>query len=76
MGNVEEIGLLKMDFLGLKNLTIIDNTLKLVQRKTGKRLNLLTIPMQDQKTLQLFRQADMVGIFQFESSGIKTFFAD
>ncbi|AEB29702.1 DNA polymerase III subunit alpha [Carnobacterium sp. 17-4] len=71
MGNVEEIGLLKMDFLGLKNLTIIDNTLKLVQRETGKRLDLLTIPMQDQETLQLFRQADMVGIFQFESTGIK-----
>ncbi|WP_035053234.1 DNA polymerase III subunit alpha [Carnobacterium pleistocenium] len=71
MGNVEEIGLLKMDFLGLKNLTIIDNALKLIQRETGKRINLLKISMQDQKTLQLFRQADMVGIFQFESEGIK-----
>ena len=72
MGNVEEIGLLKMDFLGLKNLSIIDNALKLVQRETGKRLNLLNIPMQDQETLQLFRKGDMVGIFQFESAGIKS----
>ena len=72
MGNVEEIGLLKMDFLGLKNLSIIDNVLKLVQRETGKRLNLLNIPMQDQETLQLFRKGDMVGIFQFESAGIKS----
>ena len=71
MGNVEEIGLLKMDFLGLKNLSIIDNALKLVQRETGKRLDLLNIPMQDQETLQLFRKGDMVGIFQFESAGIK-----
>lgn len=72
MGNVEEIGLLKMDFLGLKNLSIIDNALNLVQRETGKRLNLLNIPMQDQETLQLFRKGDMVGIFQFESAGIKS----
>lgn len=72
MGNVEEIGLLKMDFLGLKNLSIIDNALKLIQRETGERLNLLNIPMQDQETLQLFRKGDMVGIFQFESAGIKS----
>lgn len=71
MGNVEEIGLLKMDFLGLKNLTIIDNALKLIQKQTGKRIDLLKIPMQDQETLHLFRQADTVGIFQFESAGIK-----
>ena len=71
MGIVEEIGLLKMDFLGLKNLSIINNTLKMIQSETGKRINLLSIPMQDQDTLQLFRQADMVGIFQFESAGIK-----
>jgi len=72
MGNVEEIGLLKMDFLGLKNLTIIDNALKLIQRETGERIDLLKISMQDQETLRLFRQADMVGIFQFESAGIKS----
>ncbi|WP_414838480.1 DNA polymerase III subunit alpha [Carnobacterium sp. TMP28] len=71
MGNVEEIGLLKMDFLGLKNLSIIDNTLKLIKKQTQEDVNLLAIPMNDSQTLELFAKADTVGIFQFESSGIK-----
>ena len=71
MGNVEEIGLLKMDFLGLKNLSIIDNTLKLIKKETHQEVNLLSIPMDDSLTLELFAKADTVGIFQFESNGIK-----
>lgn len=71
MGNVEEIGLLKMDFLGLKNLSIIDHTLKLIKKETQTNVNLLDIPMDDPLTLKLFAKADTVGIFQFESSGIK-----
>lgn len=71
MGNVEEIGLLKMDFLGLKNLSIIDNTLKLIKKQTQADVNLLAIPMDDPLTLELFAKADTVGIFQFESNGIK-----
>lgn len=71
MGNVEEIGLLKMDFLGLKNLTILGDALNIVQKDTGKRLQTQDIPMDDPQTLNLFQQADTVGIFQFESAGIK-----
>lgn len=71
MGNVEEIGLLKMDFLGLKNLSIIDNTLKFIKKETNTDINLLDIPMDDPLTLELFTKADTVGIFQFESNGIK-----
>lgn len=71
MGNVEEIGLLKMDFLGLKNLSIIDNTLKLIKREEHIQLDLLKIPMDDQAALTIFKRADTVGIFQFESAGIK-----
>lgn len=71
MGNVEEIGLLKMDFLGLKNLSIIDNTLKLIKKETHEEVNLLSIPMDDASTLKLFAKADTSGIFQFESNGIK-----
>lgn len=71
MGNVEEIGLLKMDFLGLKNLTILGDALKTVEYDTGKQIRLQDIPMDDKETLELFQKADTVGIFQFESNGIK-----
>lgn len=71
MGNIEEIGLLKMDFLGLKNLTILGDALKTIEYDTGKTLRLQDIPMDDKETLALFQKADTVGIFQFESSGIK-----
>ncbi|MBM6613702.1 DNA polymerase III subunit alpha [Desemzia sp. RIT804] len=71
MGNVEEIGLLKMDFLGLKNLTILGEALKIVQQDTGNLLQTQDIPMDDPETLNLFQRADTVGIFQFESGGIK-----
>ena len=71
MGNVEEIGLLKMDFLGLKNLTILGEALKIIQQDTGKRLQTQDMPMNDPQTLELFQRAYTVGIFQFESGGIK-----
>lgn len=71
MGNVEEIGLLKIDFLGLKNLSIIDHTLKLIKREKKIELDLLSIPMDDPATLEIFSKAETIGIFQFESAGIK-----
>lgn len=71
MGNIEEIGLLKMDFLGLKNLTILNDAVKLAERQAQKTIDIFSIPVDDQKTLELFRNADMNGIFQFESKGIK-----
>lgn len=73
MEYMEELGLLKMDFLGLKNLTIIDNMIKGIFYKTGKRLKLSEIPFNDEKTLNLFYNANTVGIFQFESNGMKSF---
>lgn len=71
MGNVEEIGLLKMDFLGLRNLQILDNALQLVKRENGEIVDIHSIPMDDQTTLEIFRKADTSGVFQFESTGIK-----
>lgn len=71
MGEVEEIGLLKMDFLGLRNLSIIGNALSSIEYQTGRPLSLEDIPLDDDKTLELFRQGNTVGVFQFESKGIK-----
>lgn len=71
MGNVEEIGLLKMDFLGLKNLTILNNAVQLAEKENQQKLDVFSFPMNDPKTMELFRRADTNGIFQFESPGIK-----
>lgn len=71
MGDVEAIGLLKMDFLGLRNLAIIGNTIDDIFYQTKERIDLETIPIDDEKTLELFRKGQTIGIFQFESSGIK-----
>ncbi len=68
---VEKIGLLKMDFLGLKNLTIIENTLKIVEKTTGKKINIETIPLDDLDTYQLLQRGDTTGVFQLESGGMK-----
>lgn len=71
MGNVEEIGLLKMDFLGLKNLTILSNTLNFIKNGQNTSIDLKEIPLDDDQTLELFRKGDTSGIFQFESDGIR-----
>lgn len=71
MGNIEEIGLLKMDFLGLKNLTILNDAVRLAEQQTQTSIDIFSIPVDDEKTLQLFQQADTNGIFQFESPGIR-----
>ncbi|SPC38569.1 DNA polymerase III subunit alpha [Latilactobacillus fuchuensis] len=71
MGNVEELGLLKIDFLGLRNLGILANIVKLVGQQTGQSFDPHQIPLDDQATLALFQQGDTNGIFQFESAGIK-----
>ena len=70
---LEDLGLLKMDFLGLKNLTIIDNILKLINEKSDKILKFNDIPLDDNKTNQVFQNGDTEGIFQFESAGMKEF---
>lgn len=68
---VEKIGLLKMDFLGLRNLTIIENALKIIKKTVGDEINIEDIPLDDQKTLALLQRGDTTGIFQLESSGMK-----
>ncbi|MGH7195967.1 MAG: DNA polymerase III subunit alpha [Candidatus Saccharimonadales bacterium] len=73
MGPIEEIGLLKMDFLGLSNLTIINNALRIIRRVYGNDISLNDIPNDDEKTIDLFARADTTGIFQFESAGMKRY---
>ena len=69
MNELESLGLLKMDFLALKNLTIIKNTIK----KIDDNFNLMAIPLNDEKVYNLFKEAHTLGIFQFESFGMKSF---
>ncbi|HVX48399.1 MAG TPA: DNA polymerase III subunit alpha [Candidatus Saccharimonadales bacterium] len=73
MGPIEELGLLKMDFLGLSNLTILNNALRIVRKVYGKKIELSEIPNDDDKTLALFRSGDTTGVFQFESAGMKRY---
>ena len=68
---LEELGLVKMDFLALTNLTIIKEVVKLIKESTGINIDLSSIPYDDKKTLELFKEADTVGVFQFESSGMR-----
>jgi DNA polymerase-3 subunit alpha len=73
MGPVEELGLLKMDFLGLSNLTIIKNALRIIRRVYGKNIDIDQIPLDDKKTLELFQRGETTGVFQFESAGMKRY---
>ncbi len=73
MEYLEDLGLLKMDFLALRNLTIIQNVLELIEKETGKKINLAEIPLDDKVTLNVFKSVDTEGIFQYESSGMKNF---
>lgn len=73
MHAIEDLGLLKMDFLGLKNLSIIENTINLIEARHGKRVNLDKIPLDDKKTYKLFQEARTTGVFQLESAGMKRY---
>ena len=73
MHGVEELGLLKMDFLGLANLTIIEETLKEVKKNHGVDINIDDIPLDDKKTFKLLQDALTTGVFQLESSGMKRY---
>ncbi len=68
---VEEFGLLKMDFLGLKTLTILNDALALIKENHGVEIDLDAIPLDDPDTYRLFQKGDTVAIFQFESSGMR-----
>ena len=71
MKPIEEIGLLKMDFLGLRNLDVIEDTLSIIERSTGERLDMTALPLDDEKTYAMMAQGDSVGVFQFESEGMR-----
>jgi DNA polymerase-3 subunit alpha len=73
MGQVEEIGLLKMDFLGLSNLTIINNTLRIIRKVYKAEIDLGTIPLDDGSAYELLGSGDTTGVFQLESAGMKRY---
>jgi DNA polymerase-3 subunit alpha len=73
MNPIEELGLLKMDFLGLSNLTIIKNALRIVDKVYGENIDIATVPLDDEKTFKLFQRGDTTGVFQFESAGMKRY---
>ena len=70
---VEDLGLLKMDFLGLKNLTILETALEIIEKTTGQNLDLDKISLNDQKTFNLLKQGQTTGVFQLESSGMRRY---
>ncbi len=74
--HVESVGLLKMDFLGLKTLSIIKDALDNIKRSRGIIIDLENLPLDDKKTFQLFSNGETTGIFQFESTGMKRYLRD
>ncbi|HPT08634.1 MAG TPA: DNA polymerase III subunit alpha [bacterium] len=73
---VEDLGLLKIDFLGLKNLTIIESAIKIIKNTRGLELDIDKIPTDDKDSFVLFQKAETTGVFQFESSGMKRYLKD
>jgi DNA polymerase-3 subunit alpha len=71
MKPIEQIGLLKMDFLGLRNLDVIEDALDIVERSSGERPNMTTLPLDDAKTYEMLARGDSIGVFQFESEGMR-----
>ncbi|MGC8925268.1 MAG: DNA polymerase III subunit alpha [Calditerrivibrio sp.] len=68
---LEEIGLVKFDFLGLKNLTVIDDTVKLIRKRYNNNFDINSIPLNDKKTYELLSNGETTGVFQLESAGMK-----
>ncbi len=71
MADVEKAGLLKMDFLGLRNLTVLAKTVDLIEQSTGKRIDPYKFPLDDEPTFALLRRGETKGVFQLESGGIR-----
>jgi DNA polymerase III subunit alpha len=71
MKPVEEIGLLKMDFLGLRNLDVIEDALDIVERSSGARPDMARLPLDDEPTYAMLARGDSIGVFQFESEGMR-----
>lgn len=73
MNPVEELGLLKMDFLGLSNLTIIKNALRIIRKVYDTDIDIANVPLDDEETFGLLRRGDTTGVFQFESAGMQRY---
>ncbi len=71
MKPIEQIGLLKMDFLGLRNLDVIEDALDIIERSTGSRPDMTTLPLDDPRTYEMLTKGDSIGVFQFESEGMR-----
>ena len=71
MYSIEDLGLLKMDLLGLKNLTIIEETIRLVFEFSNQKIDISKIPLNDKKTFRLLQRGETIGVFQLESSGMR-----
>jgi DNA polymerase-3 subunit alpha len=71
MGPIEEIGLLKMDFLGLRNLDVIEDAVAIIERSRGERIDIKDIPLDDRKTYEMLARGESIGVFQFESDGMR-----
>lgn len=76
MGTVEELGLLKMDFLGLSNLSVINNALRMIRKVYHNDIDLTALPFDDKKTYELLQRAETTGVFQLESAGMKRYLKD
>jgi DNA polymerase III subunit alpha len=72
MKPVEELGLLKMDFLGLRNLDVIEDALDIIERSSGQRPDMTSLPLDDAKTYDMMARGDSIGVFQFESEGMQS----
>jgi len=71
MANIDDVGLLKMDFLGLRNLTIIQNAVDMIKERTGVELDMNHLPLDDPKVYELLSKGETNGVFQLESTGMK-----
>jgi DNA polymerase III subunit alpha len=71
MQPVQEIGILKMDFLGLRNLDVIEDALDIIERSAGERPDMTTLPLDDARTYEMLARGDSTGVFQFESEGMR-----
>ena len=76
MGQVEELGLLKMDFLGLSNLSVINNALRMIRKVYQTDIDLANLPLDDAETYALLQRAETTGVFQLESAGMKRYLRD
>jgi DNA polymerase-3 subunit alpha len=76
MHAIEDMGLLKIDFLGLKNLTIIEDAIRIIKELHDVNVDISKIPLDDKKTFELLQRGDTTGVFQFESSGMRRYMKD